>query len=51
MDCTATELPLPLQNGASERCITATVQVSSFLGFGNGHTKVDMSGARLECAK
>ncbi|KAH6939989.1 hypothetical protein HPB50_023869 [Hyalomma asiaticum] len=27
MDCTASELPLPLENGASERCITATVQV------------------------
>ncbi|KAH6922495.1 hypothetical protein HPB50_015122 [Hyalomma asiaticum] len=27
MDCTITELPLlPLENGASERCITATVQ-------------------------
>ncbi|KAH7941896.1 hypothetical protein HPB49_018363 [Dermacentor silvarum] len=36
MDCSATELPLPLENGASERCITTTcrwtelyVQVSS----------------------
>ncbi|KAH8024180.1 hypothetical protein HPB51_022241 [Rhipicephalus microplus] len=27
MDCTASELPLPLENGGSERCITATVQV------------------------
>ncbi|KAH6938940.1 hypothetical protein HPB50_015051 [Hyalomma asiaticum] len=27
MDCTASELPLPLENGASERCTTATVQV------------------------
>ncbi|KAH7940880.1 hypothetical protein HPB49_007399 [Dermacentor silvarum] len=27
MDCSATELPLPLENGASERCITTTVQV------------------------
>ncbi|KAH7976905.1 hypothetical protein HPB52_021482 [Rhipicephalus sanguineus] len=27
MDCSATELQLPLENGASERCITATVQV------------------------
>ncbi|KAH7982419.1 hypothetical protein HPB52_004690 [Rhipicephalus sanguineus] len=26
MDCSATELPLPLENGASERCITTTVQ-------------------------
>ncbi|KAH7981570.1 hypothetical protein HPB49_025554 [Dermacentor silvarum] len=33
VDCSATELPLPLENGASERCITTTVsslrQVSS----------------------
>ncbi|KAH7946089.1 hypothetical protein HPB49_020307 [Dermacentor silvarum] len=29
MDCSATELPLPLENGARERCITKTVQVSS----------------------
>ncbi|KAH7945326.1 hypothetical protein HPB49_009502 [Dermacentor silvarum] len=27
MDCSATELTLPLENGASERCITPTVQV------------------------
>ncbi|KAH7985783.1 hypothetical protein HPB49_026271 [Dermacentor silvarum] len=27
MDCSATELPLPLGNGASERCITTTVQM------------------------
>ncbi|KAH7965214.1 hypothetical protein HPB49_004707 [Dermacentor silvarum] len=27
IDCSATELPLPLENGASERCITTTVQV------------------------
>ncbi|XP_075745627.1 uncharacterized protein LOC142803730 [Rhipicephalus microplus] len=27
MDCTASELPLPLENGASERCITVTMQV------------------------
>ncbi|KAH7973653.1 hypothetical protein HPB49_003570 [Dermacentor silvarum] len=27
MDCSATELPLPLENDASERCITTTVQV------------------------
>ncbi|KAH7979598.1 hypothetical protein HPB49_010001 [Dermacentor silvarum] len=27
MDCSATELPLPLENSASERCITTTVQV------------------------
>ncbi|KAH7938161.1 hypothetical protein HPB49_021014 [Dermacentor silvarum] len=27
MDCSATELPLPLENGASECCITTTVQV------------------------
>ncbi|KAH7966012.1 hypothetical protein HPB49_012872 [Dermacentor silvarum] len=28
MDCSATELPLPLENSASERCITTTVQVN-----------------------
>ncbi|KAH7945188.1 hypothetical protein HPB49_007718 [Dermacentor silvarum] len=27
MDCSVTELTLPLENGASERCITPTVQV------------------------